>query len=110
MPVSASSGKNAVSKLILLSVQLLALTAFLSLPVASAQTQSDPSQYRNYYWRYWQPGFETGTRALGKFGRGDSINLPPGDVMPFAAYHLWFQHLIEVHFHVGYGLTNSTFA
>jgi hypothetical protein len=60
-----------------------------------------------FAWPRWGGGFDLGPRALGHFGTGGSLNLPPGGVYLQAGYHYWYEHLIEVHAVVGLGLTSS---
>ncbi|MCM2277437.1 MAG: hypothetical protein NDJ89_05120 [Oligoflexia bacterium] len=79
------------------------------MPRASADFV-DAGDYKIYLWPKWQKGFDLGTRALGRFGRGSNINSPSGDLMIQGSYHLWYQHLIDVHAVVAYGISNSTFA
>ncbi|MCM2324700.1 MAG: hypothetical protein NDJ90_15685 [Oligoflexia bacterium] len=81
--------------------------------VASAPARADfvdAGNYKIYIWPKWQEGFDIGPRAIGRFGRGSNINSPSGDILMQASYHAWYQHMIDIHALVGYGVSNSTFA
>lgn len=76
---------------------------------AQADSGMADSEYSFYAWPKWQKGLEFGARAFGRFGKGDNVNTPPGDWMLNASYHVWNNHLLEVHAGLGFGVNNGTF-
>jgi hypothetical protein len=61
-------------------------------------------------WPRWGKGMEVGVRAVGRFGMGSNINTPPGDVLLNLQGHIWYDHIVEGHVSLGFGLANSTVA
>lgn len=93
----------------LICAGILALAALVVAPVARAEEQQYDPEYMIWIWPKWQKGVELGARALGRFGAGTNINSPPGDLMVQGQYHLWYQHLIDLHLNLGLGISSGTF-
>jgi hypothetical protein len=76
----------------------------LLIGAVQVRADEDPGIYI-YHWPEWQSGFDAGLMALGHFGRGSSINTPPGSLGFRGQYHYWWDHLLEIHgtFGLGFG-------
>src|SRR5262245_20579752 len=92
----------------LLGALLLFGLAFAA-PQARAEVVDLDPEYAIYVWPKWQKGVELGARALGRFGTGSNINAPPGDFVIQAQYHIWYQHLVDVHLNLGFGIGRGAF-
>jgi hypothetical protein len=105
-PFSARVGAGRASPA---SRAIAAVILVLASALGPTQARADASQILQIFnWPRWQKGLSLGIRALGKFGKGTSMNAPPGDWLIEADYHVWFRHLFEAHVVAGYGLSNST--
>lgn len=75
---------------------------------ARAEMMDVNTEYQIYMWPKWQKGFDLGTRAFGRFGAGSNLNTPPGDWLVQGTYHLWLNHIFEMHGSFGLGIINGT--
>jgi hypothetical protein len=92
-------------KALLCSILCGLLSAGESL-AASPYTRFQPSTFR---WGKWSRGIEIGARAIGRFGKGENANLPPGDFLTEGQGYIWYQHSVSLHASLGFGMSNSTF-